>query len=162
MRNPRRGLVPSSVVSMAARIGVIGLSVVASGCATSQQQPTYVGGPYASQPHYGQANQVAPTRVSAPQPRKIEIEEDGKPSQQPPARRMRPEEDDPTQPWSPNYGKTADPGQLPAEPAARNPGPKAIEASLRNTAAVPARRLSNTEADSIIARAISAHEMRNQ
>ena len=156
MRIPTRGPVPSFVLSMAARIGVIGLSVVASGCAANKH-PTYVGGPYAEQ----QAA-MPPVRVAEAQ-RKVEVEADGRPAQSPPVRRMRPEEDVPSQPWSPNYGKGVDPRAPITQPALpRQAWPKPIEASVRNTTALPGRRLNDTEADSVIARAVSAHEMKRQ
>lgn len=149
---------------MAARLCVIGLSAVATGCAANKE-PTYVGGPYAG------THQVAPSRVN--ELRKIEIEDDGKPAQTPPVRRMRPEEDDPTQPWSPNYGKgatapavTAPAGDAVVPPPARTPWPRPVEASVRTTASPPqvlvSRRLTEAEADDVILRAVAAHEMRKQ
>ena len=161
MRIRARGLAPLSSTTKAARVCVIGLGVVASGCAANKQ-PTYVGGPYAG------AHQVAPSRVN--ELRKVEIEDDGRPAQSPPVRKMRPEEDDPTQPWSPNYGKgAAAPASEPAVPQEqlpRAPWPKPVEASVRTTASAPlvmaTRRLSEAEAEDVMARAVAAHEMRKQ
>jgi hypothetical protein len=154
-----RGLVPCSATSLAARACVIGLAVVASACA-KQEPPTYVGSGYGQ---YGNQPQ-APTRVAASR-NKVEIEDDGRPAQAPPARRMHPEEDDPKEPWSPNYGKASGPATRPVEPDVRRPAARQIEASL----ALPAtpvvytsRRLTETEADAIVARAVSAHEMQRQ
>ncbi len=161
MRIRARGPLPLMSTTVAARVCVIGLGVVVTGCAANKQ-PTYVGGPYAG------AHQVAPSRVN--ELRKVEIEDDGKPAQAPPIRKMRPEEDDPTQPWSPNYGKGAAAPAVPA-PAAeptptRTPWPRPVEASVRTTASSPqvlvSRRLSETEAEDVMLRAVTAHEMRKQ
>ncbi len=161
MRIRARGFAPFSSTTVAARVCVIGLGVVATGCAANKQ-PTYVGGPYAG------SHQVAPARVN--ELRKVEIEDDGRPAQSPPVRKMRPEEDDPTQPWSPNYGKgAAAPASEPAAPQQqlpRAPWPKPVEASVRTTASAPlvmaTRRLSEAEAEDVMARAVAAHEMRKQ
>lgn len=160
MRIRARGPAPLSSTTLAARVCVIGLGVVATGCATNKQ-PTYVGGPYAENHGTG-----VPSRVN--ELRKVEVEDDGKPAQSPPARKMRPEEDDPTQPWSPNYGSgKAAPASEPAVPMPpRQPWPKPVEASVRTTASAPqvfaTRRLSDAEADDVMARAVAAHEMRKQ
>lgn len=135
--------------SFAARPLVLGAVVVAlSGCAANKE-PSYVRGPVSQQ-------------MAAAEPRKVEMEADGLPVQTPPARRMRPDEDDPTQPWSPNYGKGSA-----AEPVApQRAMPKQIDAMLR-PAVVPAssgglRAMSEDEADAIMQSAIAIHEMRNQ
>ena len=156
MRNPARGLLPLLSFQKAARFCVVGAAAVVSGCATNSQ-PSYMGGPSAGAP--------VPTRVNELQ-RKVEIEDDGKPAQAAPIRRSRPEDDDPTQPWSPNYGKGGTATPPLNEPAGlpRHTWPKPIETSMK-TAAIAlhaSRRLNDAEADSVIARAISAHEMRNQ
>lgn len=165
MRIRARGFNPLLSTSVAARVCVVGLGVVASGCAASKQ-PTYVGGPYAG------AHQVVPAPVPSRvnELRKVEIEDDGKPAQAPPVRKMRPEEDDPSQPWSRNYGKG---GSAPAVsgdavmPApTRAPWPKPVDASMRTTAVAPqvfaTRRLSEAEAEDVMVRAVAAHEMRKQ
>lgn len=164
MRIRARGPLPLMSTTVAARVCVIGLGVVVTGCAANKQ-PTYVGGPFAG------ANQVAPSRVN--ELRKVEIEDDGKPAQAPPIRKMRPEEDDPTQPWSPNYGKGAASPAVPA-PAGdtvaplppRAPWPRPVEASVRTTALPPqvlaSRRLTEAEAEEVMLRAVTAHEMRKQ
>jgi hypothetical protein len=147
VRFPRRGFAPLSPrSSVAARVCVVGLAAVASGCAT-QQPPSYAG---VANPH---------VRPVTERPWKVEIEEDGKPAQLPPVRRMRPEEDDPSQPWSPNYGRgssTSPPATAPVEP--RTAWPKPIATTLR-TASTP-RALADADADALIARAVNAHELR--
>ena len=143
MRKLRCGFGPRSLALSAARIGVIGFAVVASGCASSRQ-PSYVNGPMA---------QVVPAPIPVRSER-VEIEDDGKPAQVP-GRRIRPEEDDPSQPWSSNYGRgvTPKPIKLP---------PRLIDATA--PAARDSRRVqvSDADAETIMARAIAAHEMRRQ
>jgi hypothetical protein len=155
-----------SSLSLAARSCVVGLAVVISGCA-SNKQPNYAGAPYPGDDHRVAAAPM-PQRT-ADLPRKVEIEDDGKPAQAPPARAMRPEEDDPSQPWSPNYGRGGV-APLPAQPS--RPKPQQFQAMLSTepASAVPnvaprlvaSRRLTDAEADQLIARAVSAHEMQRQ
>jgi hypothetical protein len=153
MRVPRRGALPLSVHLSAARLGVIGLTAVLSGCSASREV-SYVNGPSA---------QIRPQQVAAV-PAKEDLEDDGKPAQIPPLRRSLPEEDDPTQPWSPNYGG---PARTPDQPSGYAPKPtpkprtKIYDAANEQPAPVKVR-MSRAEEDSVIARAISAHEMRNQ
>ena len=148
MRSRVSGVLPPAFPSLsAARICVIGLTVVASGvvsgCA-SKEGPRYAGAPLPQQVNERQW--------------KVEIEEDGKPAQAPPVRRMRPEEDDPSQPWSPNYGRSGASGPIPPAPipqdvAPRTSWPKPVDASMR-------RAMPDREADDLVARAVNAHEMR--
>lgn len=160
MRIRARGFAPLSSTTLVARLCVIGLGIVATGCAANKQ-PTYVGGPYV-----GSSGAAVPSRIN--ELRKVEVEDDGKPAQSPPVRKMRPEEDDPSQPWSPNYGSgKAAPASEPADPAQpRAPWPKPVEASVRTTASAPqvfaTRRLSEAEAEDVMVRAVAAHEMRKQ
>ncbi len=138
------GPVPKYVVSfrlgstLAARIAVFGvIGAGLAGCA-SKSPPNYAG--------------VDPRLVNERQ-WKVEIEDDGKPAQAPPARRMRPEEDDPSQPWSPNYGRKL-PAQInPVQPPRQHAWPKPVEAAHRS-------RMDDQEADALMARAVNAHEMR--
>lgn len=144
----------SSILMPAARSVVIGATLVAGGCASSQS------------PQYAGVHQQP--RPASERSWKVEIEEDGKPAQAPPVRRMRPDEDDPTQPWSRNYGRgdavrpplAADRDDAVPAPA-RQAWPQPIE-TRGQTAALPrgAARLTDAEADVIIARAVNAHEMR--
>ena len=117
-------------------------------------------------------------QMAAVQARKVEIEDDGQPVQSPPARAMRAEEDDPSQPWSPNYGSGATTGakprMVPAAPAfgaphpylptqvdaeAPRPGLQRIS-SIANTGTLT--RLSEAEADYLMAQAINAQEARRR
>jgi hypothetical protein len=134
------GLPPKICRAAAARFFVFGFTGVAfAGCA-SQQKPDYAGA-------------AMPRPVNERQ-WKVEIEDDGKPAQAPPVRRMRPEEDDPSQPWSPNYGRKT-PVPVPSAPAQQpaRAWPKPVEAAHRAP-------MDDREADAIIARAVNAHEMR--
>lgn len=74
----------SMAVSLAIRLGVLGCAVLLTGCAAKQ----------AAAPQA----EVAPPRMA-----RVEIEDDGLPAQLAP-RNRRPGTDDPSQPWSPNYG----------------------------------------------------------
>jgi hypothetical protein len=147
MRIVRCGHGPTLYPLSAARVCVIGLAAVASGCA-SKQPPSYVNGP---------PMHVAP----APAPVKaarIELEDDGRPAQVP-GRRIRPEEDDPSQPWSSNYGKGVIPQPI-------KPAPRTVDAALQPPI-MPARetrrvQLSEADVDALISRAVAAHEMRRQ
>jgi hypothetical protein len=152
MRVPFRGLTPlrPKFVRLARILafGLIGAGF--SGCAT-QQPPSYAG---VYQP-------------VAERPWKTEVEDDGRPAQVPPVRRARPEEDDPSQPWSPNYGKGSPKGQTAPVPPARQANmPPLIDTSAVASSDVssvrerPARVLSTAEADSVLLRAIQNHESR--
>jgi hypothetical protein len=166
MRLSVNGLVPSRLRTLkAARICVIGaLGAGLSACASSST-PNYAG-------VYQAPPAPIPQRASERQ-WKVEIEEDGKPAQAPPVRRMRPEEDDPSQPWSPNYGKPPSEWQRPAAPAPlpRTAWPQPIETSIKTAAvdgtsrvapapARPSRPLGQAEADALVTRAIQNHEIR--
>ena len=127
---------PALRLSVAARIGVIGLAVLGAGCAskhTAHEPPTRVAGPPPGQ------NVAGAWRV--------EIEEDGLPAQLAPRHRP-PTPDDPSEPWSPNYGRS-----LPQKPVAA-PKTAAI-------APIPTR-VSGLDEDEIIRRAVAEHEMRRQ
>lgn len=108
-----------------------------------------------------------PTDQQLAQIRKVEMEDDGQPVQSPPARTMRAEEDDPTQPWSPNYGGPAPTPSKPSAPAmaprAPNPYvPVQVDAAAQVTTTGSLTRLTDEEADLVIAQAINAHEMRRR
>lgn len=100
--------------------------------------------------------------VQPPMPRpKVEIEDDGKPVQSPPARTMRPDEDDPTQPWSPNYGRAGGSGgQRHAEALTAPPRlPTTTRLPRPDVHPAAARRMSE---DEIVARAVAQQEMAAQ
>lgn len=139
-RNRTRGRLARVTPTMfkAARAGVIGLAVLGAGCASkhaAHEAPAHVAGP----------------RQQAPGPwmAKVEIEDDGLPTQFGPRGGSR-IPDDPSQPWSPNYGQR--PG---ARSAAAEPIQPRGEPPRR-----PYERLSSMDEDAIIRRAVAEHEMR--
>lgn len=73
-----------------ASVLVAGVSLIAAGCASSSTQNRT----------YAQVGMASYDRLG----KKPEMEDDGLPAQMPPARRQRAEPDDPTEPFSPNYG----------------------------------------------------------
>ena len=136
------GLAPRRRIVSAARVAVIGIFVVAAqGCATAKA-PSYAG---------NRPAQAYP-QVAA-KPARSEVEDDGLPAQVP-GRPMRPEEDEPAEPWSPNYGRGVEPKPL-------KPAKRTYEAAVPVPRAAPTR-MADADADLIVARAISAHEMRRQ
>ena len=148
---------------LAARVCVIGLAgVVLGGCATNRE-PSYVQGPVMAAPASKSAHNQA-----------AEVEEDGMPAQVAPSARRPPLPDDPSEPWSPNYGGPAEakpaPGTPEPPPQRSNRRPRKEEtadASAEPSPKPQARRqaatvrLSEAAADQMIERAIAAHEMRH-
>jgi hypothetical protein len=128
----------SNVFDRLARITVLSLSVLGvvavAGCASSRGSSYSQAG---IQPH-----------VPAPIPTKVEVEDDGVPVQSPPVHRASTEPDDPSEPFSPNYGRGRSNGQ---EPSRAKPAPRP---------AVTRGYESTFDADGIIANAIAAHEAR--
>ena len=72
-------------------------------------------------PNSGLISAFASSQPHQPRPR-VEIEDDGREAQRPPPARMFQREDDPTQPFSPNYGEVPLP-QLPDEGEEAAPAP---------------------------------------
>ena len=158
----RQGRWPQKLLLLAARLSVAGPLALVAGCASDK--PSHVSGPMA--------------QTAAAQPAKIELEDDGAPVQPPPARATRPEEDDPSQPWSPNYGPNSGNGGAASVPQpAPNPRlPRQVDASAADgpqtvalhgsyIASAPAStgaltNLSARDADAVIAQAINAQETR--
>lgn len=129
----------------AARLGVLGLAALCTaGCASKQASydpPARVAGPAAPQ---GQA----PWQV------KVEIEDDGLPAQLAPRHRA-PVQDDPSEPWSPNYGRhTPTKAQKAEAPTAETPA-RARKPQTR-------QQITAMDEEAIIRRAIAEHEMRHQ
>lgn len=138
-------LLPTALV-VAARLSVIGLIVVAGGCAsnhTGRGSPSHVAGPPP-----GQGPAVA----------RVEMEDDGMPAQLAP-RHPRPVQDDPSEPWSPNYGAKS-------LPRVSERGEAPVPPGLRGAPAMPQRppitRVTEVDEDAIIRRAIAEHEMRRR
>ena len=99
------------------------LALLLAGCATSSAEPTPAPAPQAISQAISQADRV-------------EMEDDGLPAQVAPPPRIRRQPDDPSEPFSPNYGPAPSPQR-----------------------SAPAR-MSRLDADTLIALAIAAHEMR--
>lgn len=135
-------------VRLLARAGVlVSIGLLVSACAashTSYDAPANVGA--------GNSGQVA---MSAPS--QVELEEDGVAVQAPPRRRENAEPDDPSEPFSPNYG--------PAPEGSSDPHPNtpARRATLAPTLAYRSRTtpMTDAEANDIIVQAMIAHEQRN-
>jgi hypothetical protein len=86
----RAGILPLSLLLVALTVG---------GCASrqsDQQAPSAQA--YDADAHVADAGSADAARP------KEDLEADGMPAQLPPLRRPRPIPDDPTEPWSPNYG----------------------------------------------------------
>jgi hypothetical protein len=93
----RRGQEPRGCARRGLFFGCLLPALIGGGCAQNQSyhQPNwYAGGPPSQQ-----------TTAAVPIP--VEMEDDGRPAQVPPRVDGRPTADDPTQPWSPNYGGPA-------------------------------------------------------
>ncbi|MDX2157835.1 MAG: adhesin [Hyphomicrobiaceae bacterium] len=118
-------------------LGALSLALLAAGCASSQPPSYRVAGP--------------PLRPDAATV-KVEVEDDGLPSQLAP-RHPRQTPDDPSEPWSPNYGSSG----AAARPAiASAPAITRIAVGRQPVPAVmPSRAI---DADDIIRHAIAEHE----
>ncbi len=128
-------------------IALCGTGLLVSSCANSYASydaPSNVG----AQMH----KQVA---ISAPL--KVDLEDDGLAVQAPPRIRKHVEPDDPSEPFSPNYGPSPDK----SEPASKRSVPRGaahgrqLEYRSRTTEMTP------TEVQSVIVQAMIAHELRN-
>lgn len=139
-----RGEMSRSVLPIAK---VVGIGLLLGGCASSHASyttPSNVG----MQP----APQVA---IVAP---KVEVEDDGLAVQAPPRVRKQLEPDDPSEPFSPNYGPSPEPGEPAATPVRRQQ--RADIRPLRFRSRVTP--MTHREAENVVVRAMIAHEMRYQ
>lgn len=133
-------------------LGIVVTALLVGGCATGQDDRSGVAGPQYV------ARAQAPAKLAA----KVEVEADGLPSQLAP-RHRRPEPDDPSEPWSPNYGTSARTiADRPPSAATGNLDTSRIAAKieLAREAAPPAIFSRPMPEDDIIRRAIAEHEMR--
>ena len=96
---------PASSLHSAVRTAALVAALLLTGCAQSRD--------YRHDAAYVRAPIPPAAMATAP---KIEIEDDGLPAQTPPPRRVRQEPDDPSEPFSPNYGSG---GTRTPEPAPR-------------------------------------------
>ena len=147
MSRSRRGFAAPIALSSAARLGVIGLTLLSAGCASKHaayEPPARVAGP-------------AHPSSQAAWAAKVEIEDDGLPAQLAP--RHRPATpDEPSEPWSPNYGQ-GKARSAAAKPSAADAAHRPAVASER---IAPSTRVSGIDEDALIRRAIAEHEMRRR
>lgn len=131
--------------SAVARVGVLSFAVLfLAGCAThhaSHDGPSRVAGP-AVPP--GQVSWIA----------KVEIEGDGLPSQLAPRHGL-PVQDEPTEPWSPNYGSMA---RAKVKRSAKAPD----QATTGGRTIAKVQHVTAMDEEAIIRRAIAEHEMRRR
>jgi len=135
--------------SLSARASVmtLAIAILSGGCAATNTGPSKVAGPVSSYP-----GDPAP-RPPVSQATRVEIEADGLPAQLAPKHR-RPVADDPTEPWSPNYGavrsETSD-----ATPTEAKVVMTRAAATVSTHSVMP-----QLDPDDIIRIAIAEHEMR--
>lgn len=154
---------------VATPLAVASVALLLSGCAASTPGPYRVAGPIATFP----GDRPRPPAPRA-QPVKVEVEDDGLPSQLAP-RNPRPVPDDPSEPWSPNYGSKRagglDTGRVatklvdPAPAAAPRSSPEKPQALAPGRSFVPPFQTATSrplDPDDIIRMAIAEHEMRQR
>jgi len=135
-------------LSPRAPIMAVAIALLAGGCAANTAGPSKVAGPVSGYP----GDPVPRPAVSKAAP--VEMEDDGFPAQVAPKHR-RPMRDEPTEPWSPNYGTVRSDGSdvLPM----RTRVAIAPAAPLATQAVAP-----RFDPDDIIRIAIAEHEMRRR
>ena len=91
----RSGSSPASALGVCARVAVLAVSVLVGACSSTAPGTWSTSG-------YATGN---PGRLAGMPPRPyVEVEDDGREAQLPPLRREHQLPDDPTEPFSPNYG----------------------------------------------------------
>ncbi|MBU2533446.1 MAG: hypothetical protein KKB37_11945 [Alphaproteobacteria bacterium] len=135
-----RGL-PACIISVAR---VVGAGLIVSACAQSQ----------ASNENRSQMGVPPSQRVALSVPQQVELEADGLAVQAPPRVQQRPEPDDPSEPFSPNYGPPPEPAEAPPAP------PPPVRQASREPVILRSRTtpMSPAEVRAIIAQAMVAHE----
>jgi len=141
----RRLRVVECAVQIAPFIKVISLGLLVSACAAS----------HASYDHPANVGAGTDRRVAVAIPPKIEIEDDGLAVQSPPKVRRRIEPDDPSEPFSPNYGPAPLPGEIKTSPE-RPPRQAQLHEQLRPRT----KPMTDRQASALIARAMIEHEQR--
>ena len=142
----------------AARVCVLGLALVAGGCASSEPiAPSWVNGPIQAliQEDAPQRVAQAQAQAKATSGMRVEIEADGLPAQLAPRNRT-PSADDPREPWSPNYGAAATPVFDQQRLAQK------LDAAEPQAAPVHPPHARPLQGDDLIRQAIAAHEMRRK
>ncbi|MGI9479586.1 MAG: hypothetical protein ACR2PI_22980 [Hyphomicrobiaceae bacterium] len=136
-------------------VNVIGIGLLVSACASSHaayNDYSHVGA------HVG-TPRSAQVAVATPPP--VELEDDGLAVQAPPRLQKNPEPDDPSEPFSPNYGPAPDGVTAPRAPATmpiegqRRARKRPVIIRSRTTPMSPA------EVQAIMVQAMVAHERRN-
>lgn len=110
--------------------GALSVAAVATGCSSAKQARFH----YPGDPHLA-GDQVAQAQAHT---RKPVVEGDGMEAQPEPLRRQSVEPDDPTEPFSPNYGSR--PGDQPShrtDPPRRSPQPGTGEGRIKAADAAP-------------------------
>ena len=133
-------------------INVIGVGLLVSACASSHAAYdgySNVGGP--------EPNEAAQVAMSVP--KRVQLENDGLAVQAPPLKREHAEPDDPSEPFSPNYGPApaGEPGRIEPGHAAPALVPAAQPLPFRSRT----RPMTAAEAEAIKVQAMIAHEVRN-
>jgi len=135
----RFGIEPRSPLRVLASPLALVLAVLAAGCSSANSQR-------ASGPQWGVANQQSAAQTVS---RKPDLEDDGMEAQPEPPRRQMVEPDDPSEPFSPNYGRSPGdpPAVRPSAPTPRPPQPGNGPPRVKAAAATPdARRPDGTRA----------------
>ena len=133
-------------------LAIVSIALLAGGCAVSDTGPSRVAGPSVAFP----GDLPPPPKPPAVQSMKIEVEDDGLPSQLAPKHR-RAVPDEPQEPWSPNYGSQKAVGLDPERLAAKLDLAQApLPAPVYKPSARP------IDADDVIRRAIAEHEMQRR
>ena len=135
-------------------INVIGVGLLVSACASSQTAYdgySNVGGP--------EPNEAAQVAMSVP--KRVQLEDDGLAVQGPPVKRERAEPDDPSEPFSPNYGPAPAGEPDPVEPG--HAAPSLVPAAQPQPLPFRSRTrpMTTAEAEAIKVQAMVAHEVRN-
>lgn len=129
---------------------IIGAGLVVSACASSHasyETPSNVG--------------MQPSHSAVAAAPRVELEDDGLAVQAPPRVRKQSEPDDPSEPFSPNYGPrppSSEPSKEPAENAISRQRNADARPLILHTRTTP---MSAEEAQSLIVKAMIAHEQRN-
>jgi hypothetical protein len=145
----RFGRAPKCLAGVGVRLAALAVAALAAGCSSTQ---------HAGYTYPGDAHAAAVAENRHAHARKPDVEDDGMEAQPEPARRQFVEPDDPSEPFSPNYGNRPGdpPRQVPAEPPRRSPlpGNNAPRTKVAAEAALPAdlppyfkRRLVSADVD---------------
>lgn len=136
----RCGRAPHHARQSAIGASLIGLLVILAGCASDRSAT------------HAAASATTPMHMAGV---RVQIEADGLPAQLAPRNRA-PLEDDPREPWSPNYGSVR-PTRTSAIDTETGPAAVAVPPPVQT---IPVSHTRPMDAEDIIRRAVAAHEMR--